>query len=206
MCGWQLWTYDIDYALDYFLMSPEEVAEFNANGARSPTNKGADENRVTKTDIQVTHMTHNQSRAHEALGAHFSLFAPFVDERVVQQPVVSHMDSVKGGMAEKEPVPDVYSFEYGASRYSPALFSTCPDMRKLRHKMDHGDLMAQWESSIAQYVKGEWPQAIAGFQSFQAAFKEYNEGEEDGPAGFLVDFMQNTHNGQAPADWKGIRD
>ena len=110
-----------------------------------------------------------------------------------------------GGTLVRQPVPEIVTFEYGATKYSMRLWNEDPDLKKLRHKVDSEELCSLWRTGVDHYVRGDWKTATQVLGQFQSTFEDLND-EKDGPAAFLLKFMQSHPGGVAPADWDGSRE
>lgn len=186
----QLWTYDIDYEADYSFNAPpvgpkspraarkqQRQQELAIEAAKMDAEGRKDGGRVTKSDIQLVPGGKQKDDKDASMVA-------------------------SSGVGAREPVPEIVTFEYGATKYSTRLWNEDPDMRKLRHKMDSDELMSLWRNGIDMYVKGDWVASAQFFEQFQHIFEDLND-EKDGPAEHLLSFMKSQPGGVAPSDWDG---
>jgi len=89
--------------------------------------------------------------------------------------------------------------------YDQKIWSTDPDLIKLRNRMSGAELDSLWEKGMDRYEGGQWPEAIEHISNFQATFQKKNR-VADGPADWLLKFMKSHPGSQAPSDWQGYHD
>lgn len=176
----QLWTYDIDYEADYSLGAPPV-------GPKSPRAM-RELQRKQEEEVEAARLATEERKD-----------GGRVTKSDIQDPGNEAVTQASSG---KEPVPTIDTFEYGATKYSTRLWNEDPDMKKLRHKMDHEELMSMWRSGVSKYVAGDWKSSTEVLEQFQHAFEDLND-EKDGPADHLLKFMKSQPGGVAPSDWDG---
>jgi len=137
----------------------------------------------------------------ERAGGHGSRKASFIASLPPGMEVVAEELTAPRLAEEAYPTPKVIT-----NPYTPDVWDTDRDMKLLRNRVDHEDLVQIWDRGITAYINGDWGQAIACMVEHQEKYGVYNKGLKDGPSDFLLDFMKSFPNHTAPTGWKGYHD